>query len=75
MEAPVAIDQIVHSAVIEVDEEGTEAAAATGVSAVLTSSGPLAEPFQIDRPFLFYIADDATGAILFQGRIDDPRKA
>jgi serpin B len=73
-EAPIAIDQIVHSAIIEVDEEGTEAAAATGVSAVLTSSGPLAEAFHIDRPFLFYITDDATGAILFQGRIDDPRK-
>jgi len=74
-EAPIAIDQIIHSAVIEVDEEGTEAAAATGVSVVLVSTGPLAEPFKIDRPFFFYITDDATGAILFQGRIADPRKA
>ena len=72
---PLAIDQIVHSAVIEVDEEGTEAAAATGVSAVTASAGPLPESFNVDRPFLFYITDDATGAILFQGRIDDPRKA
>jgi serpin B len=73
-EALIAIDQIIHSAVIEVDEAGTEAAAATGVSAVVVSAPAQAEPFTIDRPFLFYITDDATGAILFQGRISDPRK-
>ena len=72
---PMAIDQIVHSAVIEVEEEGTQAAAATGVSNSRSiSPAPRAEPFHIDRPFLFYIADDSTGTILFQGLISDPRQ-
>jgi serpin B len=68
------IDQIEHRAVIEVGEEGTEAAAATGVS-LMRKSAPLAELFNVDRPFLFYITDDTTGAILFQGRIVDPRQS
>jgi serpin B len=71
---PLAIDQIEHSAVIEVEEQGTEAAAATGVSVTIASVAPPAQAFIVDRPFLFYIADAATGAILFQGRIADPRK-
>jgi leukocyte elastase inhibitor len=73
--APIVIDQVVHSAVIEVDEEGTEAAGATVGSAVVVSAPPPPQIFNIDRPFLFYIVDDATGAILFLGRISDPRQA
>jgi serpin B len=76
VDVPVAIDQIVHRAVIEVAEEGTEAAAASGVVMGLRSvRPPAAEPFRIDRPFLFYIVEDTTGAVLFQGRIVDPRPA
>jgi serpin B len=67
------ISQIVHRAVIEVQEEGTEAAAATAIEMSCTSAPPNPEPFRVDRPFLFYILDYATGAILFQGRIVDPR--
>jgi serpin B len=73
-EVPLSIDQIVHRAVIEVAEEGTEAAAATAVTMTVRSvqvKSP--EQFKVDRPFLFYIVDDETGAILFQGRIADPR--
>jgi serpin B len=74
--APTAIDQIVHRAVIEVSEESTEAAAATAVGIMITSapSRPI-EPmqFRVDRPFLYYLVDDRTGAVLFQGRILDPR--
>ncbi len=73
--APTAIEQIAHRAVIEVAEEATEAAAATAV-AVITSAAPKpVEPirFRIDRPFLYYIVDDTTGSVLFQGRIVDPR--
>jgi serpin B len=73
-QAPLAIDQIVHRAVIEVMEDGTEAAAATAVT-MRTVSAPPRQPevLRVDRPFLFYIVDDMTGAILFQGRIVDPR--
>lgn len=61
------IDDVSHHAVIDLTEEGTEAAAA----AYMLASGP--RPFYVTRPFLFYIVDDATDAILFQGRIVDPR--
>jgi serpin B len=69
------IDQIVHRAVIEVAEESTEAAAATAVG---TRSAAIARPiapvsFRVDHPFLFYLIDDTSGAILFQGRVADPR--
>jgi len=72
-EIPLAIDQVVHRAMIDVYEDGTEAAAATAISIVRTSAALSPEPFRVDRPFLFYIVDDATGAILFQGRVVDPR--
>ena len=72
-EERLAISQIVHRAVIEVQEEGTEAAAATAIEMSRTSMPPDPAPFRVDRPFLFYIVDYATRAILFQGRIVDPR--
>jgi leukocyte elastase inhibitor len=73
-EVPFAIGQIVHRAVIDVMEDGTEAAAATAIT-MLAGSAPARQPevFRVDRPFLFYIVDDATGAIQFQGRVVDPR--
>jgi serpin B len=57
---------------IEVNEEGTEAAAVTGIE-VRTTSAP-AEPvsFVVDRPFLLAIRDDTTGALLFIGQVNDP---
>ncbi|MCC6888886.1 MAG: hypothetical protein IT536_10150 [Hyphomicrobiales bacterium] len=73
---PAAIDQIVHRAVIEVAEEATEAAAATAIGIRVTSAPPKpVEPlqFRVDRPFLYYLVDDTTGAVLFQGRVVDPR--
>jgi len=71
-EIRLAIDEVAHKAIIEVSEEGTVAAAATSSTFVLVS---YSEPrsFHVDRPFLFYIVDDKSGAILFQGRIADPR--
>ena len=69
------IDQIVHRAVLEAGEESTEAAAATAVtvrSAAIAPS-PTFATFRVDHPFLFYLVDDTTGAILFQGRVADPR--
>jgi leukocyte elastase inhibitor len=71
-QARLAIGQIAHRAVIEVQEEGTEAAAASGAM-TLTSAPVNPETFRVDRPFLYYVVDDHTGAILFQGRVVDPR--
>jgi serpin B len=67
------ISDVIHEAYINVDEEGTEAAAATAVVMELTSAMP-GEIIQltIDRPFIFAIRDRDTGAILFLGRITDP---
>ncbi|HLH87577.1 MAG TPA: serpin family protein [Xanthobacteraceae bacterium] len=73
--APVYISQIRHRATIEVDEDGTEATAATAIVFSIRAAPPRAEtpePFVVDRPFLFYVTDTATGAILFEGRIAQP---
>lgn len=67
------IAAVEHQAFISVDEDGTEAAAATA-AALITISGELSLfSFRADRPFLFLIRDRQTGTILFQGRIVDPR--
>lgn len=67
------VSAIVHQATIAVDEQGTEAVAATAVGAGAVSMPVTPEPLVIDRPFVFAITDDATGAVLFAGRILDPR--
>lgn len=66
------IADVVHEAFIAVDEEGTEAAAATAVVMGVTSAP--AEPVElvVDRPFVFALRDTTTGAILFLGRVVDP---
>lgn len=66
------IDEGFHKAFVDVNEEGTEAAAATGVVMVPASIAPPKPVFRADHPFLFLIQDDATGAILFLGRVTDP---
>jgi serpin B len=67
-----AISEVIHQANIDVDEKGTEAAAATAV--VMRATGMPAEPVtvRVDRPFLFVLRDVPTGAILFLGRVGDP---
>jgi serpin B len=75
-ELRLAIGQIVHAAVVDVGEEGTEAAAATAATMVAKAIRlPPAQVFRVDRPFLFAIVDETTGAVLFEGRIADPRQA
>jgi serpin B len=70
---PLYLDQVFHEVFVAVDEEGTEAAAATAV-AVRTVSMPVAqERVVLDRPFGFVIHDVEHGAPLFVGRVDDPR--
>lgn len=71
------ITKAVHKAFVDVDERGTEAAAATAV--VMSLRGP-AKPetpvaFRADHPFLFFIRERSTGAILFFGRVLDPSSA
>ncbi len=66
------IDDVLHQAFVAVDEQGTEAAAATAVIMTLTSLQQ-ADTVIIDRPFLFLIRDRQTGTILFMGRMVDPR--
>ena len=69
------IKDVIHKAFVSVDEEGTEAAAATAVvMAVPESAQPPWEPIRVtmDRPFIFLIRDKATDAILFVGRIKNP---
>lgn len=65
------IDKVIHQAYIEVNEEGTEAAAATGVSMRLSAAVP-EEVFLADHPFIFLIRNMDTGVILFMGRMTDP---
>lgn len=69
------ISNVIHKAFIEVNEEGTEAAAATAVTMALTSISPGSIPvFRANHPFIFIIRDNITGSILFLGRIADPRE-
>lgn len=69
------ISAVVHKAFVAVDEEGTEAAAATAVVMNLTAA-PMPEripEFRADHPFVFLIRDRASGAILFMGRMMEPK--
>lgn len=62
-----------HQVFIVVDEEGAEAAAATGAVAGTTSAPVVEHTLALDRPFLFVIHDVEHGTPLFVGRVDDPR--
>ncbi len=73
---PLEITSVLHKAYVDVNEEGTEAAAATGVvmgtRAIMIGAPPI--EFKVDHAFLFFIRDDRSGALLFAGRIEDPTK-
>lgn len=66
------ISEVKHKTFIEVDEEGTEAAAVTSVVVGITSIGATPITMRIDRPFVFAIREHATGAILFIGQVTAP---
>jgi serpin B len=73
--AKLALDDVFHKAFIKVDEKGTEAAASTAVLVAAASAMAMptkVESFVADHPFLFFVRDQASGAILFAGRVDDP---
>lgn len=71
-----AISRVLHQSFIEVDEEGTEAAAATAVEMVVTSIGPdpIPEQIQINKPFIFIIREKHSDAILFAGKMLNPKE-
>ncbi len=69
----VAITKAIHKTYIKVDEEGTTAAAVTGISIGTTSVGP-GTYLKYDHPFIYVIAEKQTGTILFTGIINDPSK-
>lgn len=73
-EEPISIGEVLHKAFIGVDEDGTEAAAATVVVGPTSAPAPPEDPVEVrvDRPFLFAIRDTVTGSLLFLGRVLDP---
>ena len=68
------ISNVVHKSFVEVNEEGTEAAAATGVVMRKTSVNLDKKEFKADHPFVFFIKDNEHDTILFMGRIMNPEK-
>jgi serpin B len=74
-DTPAKIDEVKHKTFVEVNEEGTEAAAATSVGVVATSATMPETPFQmiVNRPFWCAIRDNQTGTVLFMGSIVNPQ--
>ncbi len=70
------IDRVIHQAMIEVAEEGTEAAAATAVVVIRKTAIEVDQPtvFRANRPFLFFVKDNTNQSILFAGRVMNPEK-
>ncbi|HEX4682585.1 MAG TPA: serpin family protein [Gemmatimonadaceae bacterium] len=69
---PLCISKVSQNVRLDVDEKGAEAAAITGINAVVVSLGPPPIEFIVDRPYLFMIRDEATGKNLFVGTIRHP---
>jgi serpin B len=68
------ISHVLHKAFVDVNEEGTEAAAATAVLLKQASIAPVEPIFRADRPFVYVIRDNKTGTALFVGRYSGPEK-
>ncbi|XP_037357752.1 serpin A9 [Talpa occidentalis] len=69
------VSKVAHKAVLDIDEEGTEAAAASATNLELRSKDRPAYPtITFDKPFLLQITHDATGSLLFLGKMQDPTK-
>jgi serpin B len=72
-QTPLAISAVEHGADLKVDEAGTVAAAATGIALAPTAVAPgQITQLSLDHPFLLFLRDDQSGAILFAGRVSDP---
>jgi serpin B len=68
------ISNVLHKAFVEVNEEGTEAAAATAIVMKATAM-EMTPVFRADHPFVFVIRDNRSGSILFMGRVVNPAQA
>ena len=68
----VMLDNVYQSATLIIDEQGGEAAAATGAAMMTKSFSPPAPVCAVDRPFVFAILHRATGVPLFLGKVTDP---
>ena len=68
------VSQVLHKAFVEVNEEGTEAAAATAITMRMAGMPHSPPTFRADHPFLFLIRERQTGSILFMGRVADPTR-
>jgi len=66
------LSSVVHAAFVHVDEQGTVAAGATG-GIMEPTSAEVVLPVRVDKPFVFVVRDKATGAVVFLGRVTDPR--
>lgn len=66
------VTDVLHETFVSIDEDGIEAAAATAVLGGITSAPPPGVDVVLDRPFLYRIVDQETGAVLFMGQIIDP---
>lgn len=77
-ESPVRISEVIHQALVKVEEKGTEAAAATAVTIIPTAAMPGDEEppkmFIADHPFLFFVMDERNDGIVFAGRMMDPTR-
>ncbi|KAF7032908.1 hypothetical protein CFC21_044039 [Triticum aestivum] len=70
---PIVVGDVIHKAVVEVNEEGTEAAAVTAADAGMGGCSRFVD-FIADHPFGYYIMEEATGAVIFAGHVLDPSK-
>jgi len=75
-DVPLVVSNIKQKTFVEVNEEGTEAAAVTviGIETTTIGIGPAVIPFFANRPFLYLIKEKSTGVILFIGRMDEPKE-
>jgi serine protease inhibitor len=74
-DVPLSLSAVIHKAYVDVNEKGTEAAAATGAVVRVTSAvvPPPRPVFRADHPFFFIIRDNGTGSTLFAGRVVNPQ--
>jgi serpin B len=74
---PLFLSTLIHKAFVEVNEEGTQASAATSVIATdeISLNDTQIPVFRADHPFIFLIQENQTGSILFMGRVSEPNKA